>query len=94
MSEDALEASHKIFRFSRLNHTRKHNRVSTNTDVLNYLILLSDPLLSSKASWKRRSKNHENKDFEHLILLSETDMEISVEEEDEEEEEVDLWDCQ
>lgn len=46
LSEEALEARHKEVRKHRLSHTRKTSRVSCNTDLMNTLILTSEPLIA------------------------------------------------
>ncbi|KAG8179246.1 hypothetical protein JTE90_004074 [Oedothorax gibbosus] len=35
LSEDVLEASHKLYKNLRLFHSRKTSRINTNTDILN-----------------------------------------------------------
>lgn len=55
LSEDAQEASHKVFRYQRLHHTRKLSREICNTDIIHSLLLLSDPVISSKI---KRLKKH------------------------------------
>ncbi|KAF0314431.1 hypothetical protein FJT64_015105 [Amphibalanus amphitrite] len=47
MSEEAAEATHKRVRQYRLRHTRKDSRIHTMSDLLGYLLVASDPLLSS-----------------------------------------------
>lgn len=47
LSEEAQEANHKMFRSYRENHSRKISRQTNNEDVLKYLLLASDPLISS-----------------------------------------------
>lgn len=47
LSEEAMEASHKHFKDFRQNHSRKFSRVATNADVMNWLLLASDPLINS-----------------------------------------------
>lgn len=47
LSEEAAEARNKHFRTYRQNYARKFSRESCNRDVLNRLLLSSDPLLSS-----------------------------------------------
>lgn len=57
LSEEAAEARNKHIRAFRLNYGRKFSRVACNTDVLNRLLLTSDPLLTGmrKANHKRKS---------------------------------------
>lgn len=47
LTEEASEARNKDFRRYRQDNTRKHNRIATNQDLLNVLLVSSDPLLSS-----------------------------------------------
>ena len=46
-SEEPQEASHKILHEARLHFIRMYQRDKTNKDVLHYLLLSSDPLLTS-----------------------------------------------
>lgn len=47
LSEEASEARNKDFRRFREHHSRKKSRVNSNEDILNFLLLSSDPLISS-----------------------------------------------
>lgn len=47
LSEEASEARNKDFRRFREHNSRKKSRVSSNEDILNFLLLSSDPLISS-----------------------------------------------
>lgn len=47
LSEEAQEARNKEFRKFREFKSRKFNRVATNEDILNNLLVTSDPLISS-----------------------------------------------
>lgn len=47
LSEEASEARNKDFRKFREHHSRKSSRVCCNQDILNLLLLTSDPLISS-----------------------------------------------
>ena len=53
LSEEAAEARNKHFRHYNQNFSRKYSRIDCNTDVLNRLLLSSDPYISSS-----RSKRH------------------------------------
>lgn len=46
LSEEALEANHKNFKRFRRDHSRKFSRVQTNTDIMNWLLLTTDPLIN------------------------------------------------
>lgn len=47
LSEEAEEARNKDYRKYRLMFSRKCDRISTNTDVFNGLLITSDPYISS-----------------------------------------------
>lgn len=47
VSEEAEEARNKDYRKYRLMFSRKCDRISTNTDVFNRLLITSDPYISS-----------------------------------------------
>ena len=54
MSEEAAEAMNKRVRQYRLRHTRKDTRLHTISDLLGYLLVASDPILSSYSLQRRR----------------------------------------
>ena len=54
MSQEAAEASNKRVRQYRLHHTRKDSRLHTMSDLMGYLLVASDPLLSSIGLQRRR----------------------------------------
>lgn len=63
LSEEALEARHKEIRKTRLDHTRKSSRVNSITDLINYLLITSDPYISNiRSSAKFQSKSDPNID--------------------------------
>lgn len=47
LSEDVLESQHKHFKRLRVNNSRKMSRTATNTDILNNLLISTDPLITS-----------------------------------------------
>ena len=53
-SEEGLEGTHKILRNARENHTCKKSRIRSNTDLMNWLLLISDPVLAGF----RRKREH------------------------------------
>lgn len=56
LTEEALEAKNKDFRRFRQFHTRKSDRKASNHDLLNMLLLSSDPLLSNMSSVLKKNK--------------------------------------
>ena len=74
MSEEAAEAANKRLRQYRLRHTRKDSRVHTMSDLLGYLMVASDPMISSLGLQRRRrlySSRHGRLQPETLALLAE-----------------------
>lgn len=57
LSEEAAEARNKHFRMYRYNFARKFSRVDCNADIINRLLLSSDPLLTSLRP-KPKSRMH------------------------------------
>lgn len=57
LSEEAAEAKNKDIKWFRLRHTRKMSRIVTNTDLLNRLLLSSDPFITEhrKLPFKKKS---------------------------------------
>ena len=53
-SEEPIEAQNKNVRKSRLYHARKTSRENTMLDQMHYLLMISDPIISS--STKRKPK--------------------------------------
>ena len=47
LSEDVLESSHKAYKNSRIYHARKTSRINTNRDILNWMLISSDPVISA-----------------------------------------------
>lgn len=66
LSEEAAEARNKHFRLYRQNFARKFSRVSCNVDVMNRLLLTSDPYISGK---RKLTKNKKSFSSEALSLL-------------------------
>lgn len=57
LSEEAQEANNKKFKMYRERHSRKMSRLLTNKDILNSLLIASDPLISSlQGSMKVKNK--------------------------------------
>lgn len=50
MSEEALEARNKDIRNFRLKHTRKNSRLNTMQDLINSLLVSSDPVITNNGS--------------------------------------------
>lgn len=66
LSEEAIESCHKIIRSNRLKHTRKCGRVESNRDLIQYLILQSDPVISLN-SHNILARNYNMEDIKSYI---------------------------
>ena len=53
-SEEGIEARNKDIRNARLNHTSKTSRTRSNMDLVNWLLVMSDPVVASF----RKLKHH------------------------------------
>ncbi|KAJ8731163.1 hypothetical protein PYW07_004327 [Mythimna separata] len=65
LSEEAAEARNKHFRMYRYNFARQFSRIDCNADVMNRLLLSSDPLLTSlrlKPKKRKQSPSPESED--------------------------------
>lgn len=59
-SEEAQEGRNKDFRNIRENHSRKNSRENTNQDILHWLLISSDPVISrSRTLFPKKHSNHE-----------------------------------
>jgi len=57
LSEEAAEVKNKDIKLYTLNHTRKMSRVLTNTDLLNSLLLSSDPFIAGQRKLQCKPKS-------------------------------------
>lgn len=69
LSEEAAEARNKHFRIYRQNFSRKFSREDCNKDVLNRLLLTSDPFLSSARRRQRKKSKPFTTEALGLLLL-------------------------
>lgn len=67
LSEEAIETSHKIIRNARLKHTRKISRIASMEDLINYLILQSEPSISMHSQKILLRKSDINDLKEYLV---------------------------
>ncbi|CAH2102663.1 unnamed protein product [Euphydryas editha] len=63
-SEDVLETNQKEYKSIRLFHARKTSRIDTNTDIVHWMLIASDPVIASK----RRNHNRKRKPFPVEVL--------------------------
>lgn len=76
LSEEALEATHKDIRYIREHHTRKSSRKNTNKDLINFLIISSDPAVSLHR--KKTSKRKDFAEIKHCMITDECTEESST----------------
>lgn len=67
LSEEAQEASNKVFKRFREDYSRKISREKTNEDVLNRLLIASDPFISSMED-TQKSRKTVDKEVLYLIV--------------------------
>lgn len=89
LSEEAAEARNKHFRLFRQNFARKFSRVSCNQDVLNRLLLSSDPILTGMRPTARKKTKSFLKDTVEMLLPAEPCEPHDTEESDDEEADTD-----
>lgn len=57
LSEEAAEANNKIIKKCRLQHSRKNSRILTNLDMMNLLLLRSDPFITGQRELGKSEKS-------------------------------------
>jgi len=86
LSEEAAEARNKHFRLYRQNYARKFSRMSCNLDVLNRLLLSSDPFLTGMRPLPRKKTKPFLKETLEMLLPAEpTNLDPDMTESEEEE---------
>lgn len=73
LSEEALEARHKEIRYNRLNHTRKCSRENSNKDLMNVLLITSDPFVTSLRKTNTKKKIPIDEEMCNYIILDSED---------------------
>lgn len=84
LSEEAAEARNKHFRQYRLDFARKFSRVQCNVDVLNRLLLTSDPFISCSRPKEKRNKKLFSKEALGYFLQPDIEEEDEADEEEDE----------
>lgn len=69
MSEEAQEASNKIYKQVRQKHTRKMDRAKTTTDLMHRMLEMSDPVITKARGLPKEKKNDLPNDVLPLIIL-------------------------
>ena len=86
LSEEALEANHKVIKLFRTHFSRKTSRTNANTDIFHRLLLRSDPLITMTGKIFREKKVRPEKLHPDTLLLldmttteSESEQSVSLE---------------
>lgn len=69
LSEEAAESNNKNYKAFRRDHTRKMSRVLSNTDLLNRLLLSSDPFITGLRKLPRKKKSVMSKQVLYLLRI-------------------------
>jgi len=56
LSEEAAESNNKELKKCRLNHSRKMSRITSNADIMNSLLIRSDPFISGHRKLEKKDK--------------------------------------
>lgn len=75
-SEEAQEARNKDFRNIRENHSRKNSRTNTNEDILHWLLISSDPVISSLRTFFPKKQVDHDAEVMDLFIGSEDEEEM------------------
>lgn len=67
-SEEAQEANNKVFRDARSYNSRWSSRYNNNEDIIHYLLVSSDPLISSLRLKTDKQDNELSDDAKKLLL--------------------------
>ena len=70
LSEEAQEASNKIFRKARAHNSRMKSRKCTNEDIMHYLLISSDPLISNIRIEQEKTPKEFSPEIKDLLIES------------------------
>lgn len=68
-SEDVLEAAQKEYKSLRLFHARKTSRIHTNTDIVHWMLIASDPIIASHRKGHKKTKKPFSKEVMELLVM-------------------------
>lgn len=83
LSEEAQESRNKDYIRFREHHSRKSSRVNTNTDLFNFLLIISDPIITGLRSQSKVSPTELSLDAKYLLDIENSEDNVSNEEETE-----------
>lgn len=70
LSEEAQEASNKIFRKARAHYSRMKSRKCTNEDIMHYLLISSDPVISNIRIKQEKAQKELSPEIKDLLIES------------------------
>lgn len=70
LSEDVIETRHKSYKILRQNHSIKTLRINTNTDIFNWMLVSSDPVVTNKRKKPKQNKIKFNEVVLSMLRLS------------------------
>lgn len=76
LSEEAQEASNKNYNRFREHHSRKSSRIHTNRDVFNFLLVSSDPLITSLRTQPNKSHTKLHPEAIHLLNIESSELKV------------------
>jgi len=76
LSEEAQECKNKEYGYFREHHSRKSSRQFTNTDLFNFMMISSDPIISNKRKQYDSKRNELPSQVKELLQLNEKDNEV------------------
>lgn len=77
LSEEAAEARNKHFRKYRVDFARKFSRIDCNRDVLNRLLLTSDPMISCNNKNEKRKSRPFSKEALRILVSGAPEIDTS-----------------
>lgn len=67
LSEEAQETGNKVFKRARKGHTRTSSAISVTTDLVHWMLIESDPYLTSKRSKDTKEKEPLTEEMKALL---------------------------
>jgi len=72
--EEDQKASNKNYNRFREHHSRKSSRIHTNTDIFNFLLVSSDPLITSLRTQPKKSHTKLPPEAIHLLNIESSEL--------------------
>lgn len=69
LSEDVIEVGHKDYKKFRQYYSRKTSRINTNTDIFNWMMVSSDPIVTNKRKKPKKNRTQFNEVVLSMLRL-------------------------